>query len=213
MSPELFGDIVRMLRAQYTVLSLNQLLAAVREKRPFTGREVVITFDDGYLDNFEFAVPILSDLGLPATFYITAGYVGTKKQFPWDTSKGRTTVMMEWHHVREMYALGFDIGCHTWSHPDLGKEPISSATRELDDARARLQDEIGAPVSNFAYPFGGPGNIRPEWIDAIRARGFASNVHCHGGQVFPGDDPYWIAREGCHQRTVTDVRIITDDPW
>ena len=213
MSPSLFGDIARMLKTSYTVMSLNELLAGVRERRAFTGREVVITFDDGYLDNYEFAVPVLSELGLPATFYLTAGFIGTSLQFPWDTRKGRTTVMMDWTHAREMHALGFDIGCHTWSHPDLGKEPITSAPRELHDARARIADELGAPVTNFAYPFGGPGNIRPEWIEAIRAEGFASNVHCHGGQVVPGDDPFWIAREGCHQRTTTDVRIVADDPW
>jgi peptidoglycan/xylan/chitin deacetylase (PgdA/CDA1 family) len=213
MSPSLFGDIARMLRARYTVISLAEMVARVGEGRPFTGREVVITFDDGYLDNYEFAAPVLSDLRLPATFYLTAGFIGTDRQFPWDTAKGRTTVMINWNHAREMHALGFEIGCHTWSHPDLGKEPITSAPRELRDARSRIEDELGAPVHHFAYPFGGPENIRPEWVQAIRAEGFASNVHCHGGQVRPGDDPFWIAREGCHQRTTTDVRIITDDPW
>lgn len=213
MSPRLFADIARALKAHYDVWALDRLLDHVAAGQRLTGREVVITFDDGYLDNYEHAVPVLLDLGLPATFYLTAGFVGTTRQFPWDERKGRRTVMMNWDQAREMHRLGFEIGCHTWSHPDLGTEPIASADRELRAARARLEDELGAPVRNFAYPFGGTANIRPEWIDAIAAAGFRSNVSCHGGQVRPSDDPFCVAREGCHQRTVTDVRIILDDPW
>jgi peptidoglycan/xylan/chitin deacetylase (PgdA/CDA1 family) len=213
MSPDLFAEMARMVRAEYHVISLTELITRLRHQRPFTGREVVITFDDGYLDNYEFAVPVLQELGVSACFYLTAGFVGTTRQFPWDAAKGRTTVMMSWQHAREIHDLGLEIGCHTWSHPDLGTEPIASAQRELHDARGRIEDEIGAHVAHFAYPFGGPRNIRPEWVGAVREAGFESNVHCHGGQVVAGDDPFWIAREGCHQRSPTDVRIIVDDPW
>lgn len=213
MSPALFEGIVRRLARDYRVLAMSDLLERVAGGGPLTGREVVITFDDGYLDNYVHAAPVLSELGLPATFYLTAGFVGTDRQFPWDAAKGHRTVMMSWAQAAEMHRMGFDIGCHTWNHPDLGTEPIASAGRELDDARARIEDAIGGRVAHFAYPFGGLANIRPEWVEAIRAAGFASNVRCHGGQVCAGDDPHWLARVGCHQRTVTDVRIEIDTPW
>jgi peptidoglycan/xylan/chitin deacetylase (PgdA/CDA1 family) len=202
-----------MLREHYDVITLTELVARLHSGEPLTGREVAITFDDGYLDNYEFAAPVLSDLGLPACFYLTAGFIGSDRQFPWDAQQGRRTVMMSWHQAREMHRMGFEIGCHTWNHPDLGTEPIASASREVGDARAKLQDEIGAPVVHFAYPFGGAHNIRPDWIDAIRDAGFVSNGSCHGGQVHSGDDPLMLARVGCHQRTVTDVRIEIDTPW
>lgn len=213
MSPGLFGDIVRELRDDYEVISLTTLVGRLAAGAGFSGREVVITFDDGYLDNYEHAAPILSELGLPACFYLTAGFIGNDRQFPWDAAKGRRTVMMSWEQAREMHRMGFEIGCHTWNHPDLGTEPIASAPRELGDARSRIEDAIGAPVTHFAYPFGGLANITPAWVDAIRQAGFASNGRCHGGQVHAGDDPFWIARVGCHQRTVTDVRIEIDTPW
>lgn len=213
MSPSLFAQISGMLREQYSVLSLSELVRRVNDQRGFTGREVVITFDDGYLDNYAFAAPILSEHGLPALFYLTAGFVGTHRQFAWDTAKGRTTEMMTWDHAREMHRLGFEIGCHTWSHADLGTEPVSSAQRELGDARARIEDELGASVSHFAYPFGGPHNIRTDWIDAIREAGFASNVSCHGGFVDSATDVHLIPRVGCHQHTITDVQLEIDRPW
>jgi hypothetical protein len=213
MSPELFTDIVRALREEYSVISLSDLVERLRSRTPLTGREVVITFDDGYLDNYEYAAPVLSELGLPACFYLTAGFVGTDRQFPWDVAKGRRTVMMSWDQAREMHGMGFEIGCHTWNHPDLGTEPVTSAPRELVDARRKLEDEIGGRVVHFAYPFGGVNNIRAEWVEAIRQAGFVSNGSCHGGQVHLGDDPLMLSRVGCHQRTVTDVRIEIDAPW
>jgi peptidoglycan/xylan/chitin deacetylase (PgdA/CDA1 family) len=121
--------------------------------------------------------------------------------------------MMSWDQAREMHRMGFEIGCHTWNHPDLGTEPIDSAPRELGDAKSRLEDELGARVVHFAYPFGGAANIRPDWVAAIRDAGFASNASCHGGLVHADADPYRISRVGCHQRTVTDVRIEIDVPW
>lgn len=213
MSPQLFRDIAVMLRADYDVISLTDLVARLTAGQALTGREVVITFDDGYLDNYQLAAPVLSDLGLPACFYLTAGFIESNRQFPWDTEKGRRTVMMSWKQAREMYRMGFELGCHTWNHPDLGTEPIASAPRELDDARAKIEDEVGARVVHFAYPFGGKGNMRAEWVDAIREAGFVSSGSCHGGQVYAGDDPLMLARVGCHQRTVTDVRIEIDTPW
>jgi peptidoglycan/xylan/chitin deacetylase (PgdA/CDA1 family) len=156
---------------------------------------------------------MLAERGLPACFYLTAGYLGTARQFPWDVERGVTTRMMSWAQAREMAGLGFEIGCHTWSHPDLGSEPIASAPRELGDARARLEDELGVAVEHFAYPFGGKANISAEWIDAVRATGLTSNACCHGGVVRAGDDPYWIPRQGAHQRTLTELRIELDDAW
>jgi peptidoglycan/xylan/chitin deacetylase (PgdA/CDA1 family) len=213
MSPRLFREIIRELHRDYDVISLTALVDRLGGSAPFTGREVVITFDDGYLDNYQHAAPILTEHGLPACFYLTAGFIGSDRQFPWDAEKGRRTVMMSWDQAREMHRMGFEIGCHTWNHPDLGTEPIASAARELVDARARLEDEIGTAVRHFAYPFGGLRNITPAWVEAIRQAGFASNVRCHGGQVHAADDPHWMARVGCHQRTVTDVRIEIDTPW
>lgn len=211
--PRLFREILAMLKRDYHVISTSELVTRLRQGGPFTGREVVITFDDGYLDNYEIAAPALAELGLPATFYLTAGYVGTTRQFPWDAAAGHTTRMMSWEQAREMHAMGFEIGHHTWSHPNLGTEPIASAPRELGDSKAKLEDELGAPVVHFAYPFGGKQNIRPEWIDAAREAGLETTFSCHGGLVRTGVDPYHIPRLGAHQRTLTDLRIELDDAW
>lgn len=213
MRTPLFRAICELLRRDYSVLSTADLVRRLSGGAPLSGREVVITFDDGYLDNYEAAAPILAELGLPAMFYLTAGYVGTDRQFWWDAEKGQRTRMMTWGQARELADMGFEIGCHTWSHADLGTEPIASARRELHDAKRKIEDEVGRAVEHFAYPYGGPANISDEWRAAAREAGLATTFACHGGYITGRVDAYHLPRLGCHQRSITDLRIELDAAW
>lgn len=209
-----FGSILRMLKRSYSVLSLTQFVEHLERKTEFTGREVVITFDDGYLNNYESAVPLLLEHDLPACFFLTAGYVGTDKEFWWDRDKGVKSPMMSWAQARELSELGFEIGCHTWSHPDLGQEPVESADQELYRARAMIEEQVGARVEHFAYPYGGQHNIRPEWIQAIQDAGFRSNSSAYNGHATAETDRFLIPRIGAApQRHLAELRIDIDDAW
>ncbi len=77
-----FHSIVQLIHRTYHVLSLHDLVDRVRKGVCFTGREVAITFDDGYRDNYEIAAPILQECDLPACFFLTVGYIGTERSFP-----------------------------------------------------------------------------------------------------------------------------------
>lgn len=214
VSPERFRGILDVVKRDYHVLSTDAFLGRIERSEAFTGREVLITFDDGYADNHELAAPILAEYGLPAIFFLTAGYIGTGKSFWWDRERGGESHMMTWEQARAIVDAGFDVGCHTMSHADLGREPISSWKRELVDARSLLQDRLGVTVKHFAYPFGGRENIRMDWLDRIRAAGFASSFCGFGGLATASDDRYWIPRMGAaHQRRLVDLRIDMDNAW
>lgn len=214
IAPRRFEGVLSMLKDHYTVISASELVDRIRARRDFSGREVVITFDDGYLDNYTVAAPLLERFGFPAVFFLTAGYIGTDKPFPWDVQKQTPGALMSWEQAREMAARGFEIGCHTLTHPDLGKEPIASAGRELIDVRPFMQEKIAAPVRHFAYPFGRRDCITPEWIAAAKTAGFDSLFTGFGGLATAHDDPYWIPRMGAsHQRSTTELRIEMDDAW
>jgi peptidoglycan/xylan/chitin deacetylase (PgdA/CDA1 family) len=214
LAPARFASMLRVLRRAYRVISATELVSALRHRRPFSGREVVISFDDGYLDNYDTAAPLLRDQGLPAVFFLTAGYVGTAQRFPWDVEKGIDGPLMSWSQAAELVRHGFEVGCHTWSHADLGREPIASWNRELLDARRFMEDRLGAAVPHFAYPFGGRQHIRPEWVEAARRAGFSSLFCGFGGAVTIQDDPYWIPRLGAgHHRSPSELRIDLDQAW
>lgn len=214
ISPTRFRAILRMLRARYDVLAMSELVERLERRSGFSGREVVITFDDGYLNNFEHAVPLLLEHELPACFFLTAGYIGTRDRFWWDEAKGVAPAMMEWTHAREVASLGFELGSHTWSHPDLGSEPIAAAAHELRDSRERIEHETGATVRHFAYPYGGRDNIRPEWIEAVRDAGYRSCSAAFNGHVAAHTDRYFIPRIGAApQRSLAELRVDIDQAW
>lgn len=81
-SPAVFRQQIEAVARRYDPISLDDLLAFVRDGKCLPRRAVVVTFDDGYADNLEAAVPILNDVGVPATFYITVDCV-EKARLPW----------------------------------------------------------------------------------------------------------------------------------
>jgi peptidoglycan/xylan/chitin deacetylase (PgdA/CDA1 family) len=214
IAPDRFRGILSMLRDRYVVLGIDGFVDQLRDGRPFTGREVVLTFDDGYLDNFVHAAPLLEEFGLPATFFVVAGHVGTERTFWWDREKGVDSRMMSWDQVRQLAGSGHTIGAHTWSHPDLGTEPVSSAPRELGEARGKIEDEVGRPVRHFAFPYGGRANFTPEWSQAVRRHGFESCFAAFNGLATRHSDPYLIERIGASpQRSVEELAIDMEEAW
>ncbi|KKB80635.1 hypothetical protein VW29_16635 [Devosia limi DSM 17137] len=93
VTPEVFAEHCRVLARYYDVAPLAQSLAAWQAAAPATRPRAAITFDDGYVDNARYAVPILADFGLRATFYIVAGLVGTESQ-TWYDRAGRALVSL-----------------------------------------------------------------------------------------------------------------------
>lgn len=84
VSPETFEQHIKYLRRSYEFLSLNGLAQCMRQEKPLPQKAVVVTFDDGYKDNYLHAYPILKKYSIPATIFLTSGHIGTGKLFWWD---------------------------------------------------------------------------------------------------------------------------------
>jgi peptidoglycan/xylan/chitin deacetylase (PgdA/CDA1 family) len=133
-----------------------------------------LSFDDGMADNHSVVLPILTELGLTATVYVTTGLIG--KPNPW-MAPAAGARMMDEPELREVAAAGFEIGAHSVSHPDLSLLDYETCLREMSESRQTLERVIGAPVRTFAYPFCRYG---PAALAAVRAAGFAAAVTCQG---------------------------------
>jgi peptidoglycan/xylan/chitin deacetylase (PgdA/CDA1 family) len=153
-----------------------------------------ITFDDGYRDNFEVAAPILKEFGLPATFFVTTGFVQSETVPFWDKDLPRQPGWMSWDDVRGLKAQGFDIGCHTHTHLDMGTARLEEIRSELRQSRAILEDQIQGAISHFAYPFGGRQNITPASASLVREEGFDCCVSCCGGTNTGQLNPFELNR-------------------
>lgn len=144
----------------YTFFTFSDLVASgVKGELP--SKSVAITFDDGYLDNYEYALPILLAHEVPATFFVVSGLVGEK---PVSTDKGnklyRDRYMMTKEQLHEMGQLGMEIGSHTASHIHVRRTLTLSADKaaqELLQSRQVLESIVKQPVVTFAYPNGQKG--------------------------------------------------------
>jgi len=156
--------------------------------------ELAITFDDGYRDNFENAMPVLQKLSLPATFFVVSDWIGTDVVPWWDRQQGFRYPWMTWEQVRSLHRQGFEIGGHTRTHVDLGAVPEIQAAEEIVGVRRELEQRLGSAVDLFAYPYGRRDNIVEANRALVETAGFRCCCSCYGGINQPGTDPFHVAR-------------------
>ena len=150
--------------AGFECLTLEQALAAAGGAT-LAQPGFLLTFDDGYRSVYEEAVPVLSSLGMTATIFITPGFINGRTGPPWHSSNAALISEyralrghfepMSWNQVRELAGAGvFEIGSHTMSHPLVGLLAEREIERELREARAELEQQLGRTVYTFSYPYG-----------------------------------------------------------
>jgi peptidoglycan/xylan/chitin deacetylase (PgdA/CDA1 family) len=160
------------------------------------GGTLSITFDDGYVDNFEVAAPILKQRRLPASLLVSSGFIGTGYVAPWDRGLPDPPKWMTWEQLRELTSQGFEVGSHTHTHINLAATDPEDARKDILASRETLERELGRPASLFAYPFGGRDSISALSRRMVRDAGFDCCVACFGGANYGIADPYYLNRIG-----------------
>ena len=125
----------------FHVISLHEAVVAVRNHSGLPSRPIVLTFDDGYADFFTAAVPILQSHGITATSFVISGRMG------WGG-------FMTPSQVATASGMGFTIGAHTVDHVALAAQTPARATWEMKQSKLALEQLLGHPVVDFAYPYG-----------------------------------------------------------
>lgn len=138
-----------------------------------------ISFDDGLKDNYTTALPILRELGIPATVYVVVGFIGGNSPWIRPSPAGR---MLAEDEIRALAAEGWEIGAHTMTHPDLSRLDYGRCVSEIVRSREALERISGRPIRTFAYPFGRYG---PEAVAAARNAGFRAAVTTGSGSWSP----------------------------
>jgi peptidoglycan/xylan/chitin deacetylase (PgdA/CDA1 family) len=157
-------------------VSLADLLAA--QERGAADGLVGLTFDDGYADFAEHALPVLARHGVTATLYVVAGLLGGRND--WDD--GPRLDLLDADGVRAVAAAGHEVGSHTLTHADLRGADAATLEREVAGSRRVLEDVLQAEVPGFCYPW---GRFDAAAADAARAAGY--DHACVTGDHFPGD--------------------------
>ena len=112
-----------------------------------------VSFDDGFRNVFEHALPILQARSLRAIQFIVADRIGGEDE--WDHPIGEPPMrLMDEAQIRDWLAAGHVIGSHTLTHPRLTTLPRERARAEIVDSKKRLEDRFGIPIQHFCYPYG-----------------------------------------------------------
>jgi peptidoglycan/xylan/chitin deacetylase (PgdA/CDA1 family) len=150
VSPENFIKQMEYIKKNgYEVVTFDELVGSIKDKKSLKRNKVVITFDDGYQDNFKYAYPILKKTGFPATVFLITDFMG--KKF---TGEGKE--FMNWDEVIAMSKNRISFGGHTKTHFYLGAIlDEKSAFEEIMGSKKLIEKKIGASVDYFCYPSGG----------------------------------------------------------
>jgi len=117
-------------------------------------KTIIITFDDGYKDTYQFALPILKKYNFKATCFLVSNLIG-KKNF-WDSLRDDfiSKDLMNTDDINEWIKNGMLIGSHSHNHDDLTKLNKFDLEKDLDFSKKTLEDKFGIEINNFCYPFG-----------------------------------------------------------
>lgn len=153
ITPEMFTQQMRFLkRWGYQTVPLKAILGTENGDR-LPPKPVVITFDDGTSDFWEFGKPILEKYGFTATLFIVTGHVGGKSD--WDRHLGiPPQPLMGWEQIITLHKAGFEIESHTHTHKPFTTLSHGDVLRELTTSREILADRLGTSPDFVAYPRG-----------------------------------------------------------
>jgi peptidoglycan/xylan/chitin deacetylase (PgdA/CDA1 family) len=194
ISQRQFANHLRSLQSCSEVVSLAEIQRTQRDGQR-SRLQTAITFDDGYEDNCHWALPELVARRLPVTYFVSTSFVESGESFPHDRAAGLPLRPNSVEQIRQWAEAGVEIGGHTHSHLDLGKDhPRSVLRREILDSRHRLQDWTGQPIRFFAFPYGLVENISQAAIDVVVEAGFEGFVSAYGAYNWAGEDGYHLQR-------------------
>ena len=211
ISRRYFTRQIDWLAENFDLVSLSEAQDRLRTGNPRPA--VSITFDDGYADNSDFALPLLIERQIPCTYFVASDFVIRGEPFPHDVAAGAPLAPNTIEQLRELAAAGVEIGGHTRTHADLGRLASRAHLHdEIVGGRDALQDALGCEIRYFAFPYGLLQNLSPVAFEVCRRTGFAGVCSAYGGYNFPGDDPFHLQRIHADPQLLRLKNWLTVDP-
>lgn len=162
----------------FNTITLDDLYQSFYKGKPLPPKPVILTFDDGYRDNYEHAFPILKKYKKMGTFFVISGFVGNKNY-------------MTREQLKEMSDSGMEIEPHAKSHPDLTKADVMKITVEIALSKAEIEKITGKPANFMAYPF---GKYNEKVINVLKSQGYLLAATIRGGKDQDNSKPYELKR-------------------
>jgi peptidoglycan/xylan/chitin deacetylase (PgdA/CDA1 family) len=181
----------------YTVVDLDAVCGHYLRDEPLPEGATLITFDDGYRDVLEHALPILRRHGYPAVLFVPLGYVADPRPLPHEqklAAQGIVNRTIDWDELAELESNGVRIECHGISHRALVELGVDEAAREITLGKLRLEEALGRPVTAFAYAKGSEAHFGPVHVSLVRQAGYELGFTSVSGSNGPATDRFRLRR-------------------
>ncbi|GAB6155311.1 polysaccharide deacetylase family protein [Desulfosporosinus burensis] len=183
MPPDQFEAQMAYLRDNgYQSITLGQLYQAYYQGGSLPPKPFVITFDDGYVDNYTTAFPIMKKYGFTATVFMVSSYIDGEG-------------FLSWAQLKELAANGWEVEGHTTTHPYLTKVDGASLLQELKSSKDLLEKGIGKTVNFFAYPY---GDFNSAVLKAVQDTGYLMSFTTQRGWASFTVDEFQVKRVYCY---------------
>lgn len=192
VSPEHFAYHMDFLkRNHFNVLSLEELVNTVNRGENLPGKSVVITFDDGYENNYTYAMPVLEKHGFPAIVFLPSDDINTEG-------------FLNTAQIKEMMQKGFTIGSHTRTQAYLPNESYESQRNEILESKRLLEELFDVPVKYFCYPNGG---FSEQIKSLVKEAGYLAATATNRGYDRFNKDVYELNRIRFGDRDIHDYNL------
>ncbi|MDD9271038.1 polysaccharide deacetylase family protein [Paenibacillus sp. GCM10023248] len=181
ISPDKLKEQMAYLHKQgYTPLKLDTFIRLLEgdDSLQVPEKPVLLTFDDGYIDNYEQAMPILAKYGFPATLFVSPGMT-------------EQDGYLNWEQIRKLHEAGWDIQPHGMSHPHLPRLGADEQTYEIVEARKQIEAKLGTKADIFCYPY---GEYNKTTLKILKQHGFRYAFTTEQGVATNQQPPYQLKR-------------------
>ncbi|MDU2063577.1 MAG: polysaccharide deacetylase family protein [Sporomusaceae bacterium] len=184
ISPSEFTEQLAYLKAAgYHTVSLHEVAEAQAGRGTLPDKPIVLSFDDGYANNYTAALPLMEQQGFRGTVFVIVNSIGQEEYLTWD-------------QIKDMQQRGIEIGSHTLNHVALAETPLPQKQQEIAGSKAALEAKLGRPVEFLAYPF---GSYDQESFALLKEAGYRGACSGVSGYWLAGDEPYRLKRVNMHR--------------
>jgi len=195
---------------KFNVITLEELIYMKENSIPLPPKSIIITFDDGFRDNYMYAFPILKKFNLSADFFIVSGYIGSKDPFPWLKLDSQALNhykknKSDWRPISkteliEMADFGQKINSHSKTHDLISSLDEIQIKNEIKESKNEIESLLSKPISCYSYPYGTQVEITEKIKFLVKKAGYKVAVTSKIGSNTLNGDFFCLRRIAIYER-------------